>query len=87
MKESVFLVLASNRFGVLNKVTTLFSCRGCNIESLSVRPTPAADTARITIAVAEEQVKVRQILRQLEKLEDVHEAVLAEEKDRGAIIW
>ena len=48
VRRHVFAVLVENRFGVLGRITGLFSARGFNIESLSVAPQgkPRSDSLR-----------------------------------------
>ena len=41
-------ILVENKFGVLARVTGLFSGRGFNIDSLNVAPTHDASLSRIT---------------------------------------
>jgi len=65
-------VLVNNHFGVLTRVTGLFSRRGYNIVSLSVGETHQPEISRITIQTRADGAGVHQIARQLEKLEDIH---------------
>lgn len=71
MNTFIIALLVNNHFGVLTRVTGLFSRRGYNIASLSVGETAEPDTSRITIETRADGPAVRQIVRQLEKLEDV----------------
>ncbi|MDR1669014.1 MAG: acetolactate synthase small subunit [Oscillospiraceae bacterium] len=71
MKPFIIALLVNNHFGVLTRVTGLFSRRGYNIASLSVGETADPATSRITIETRADEPSVRQIVRQLEKLEDV----------------
>lgn len=79
MEPNVFSLLVANRFGVLTKVTTLFSRRGCNIHSLTVDITHNPEFSRITVTVLESKPKVEQIYKQLKKLEDVKQVTLFKE--------
>lgn len=79
--HSVLSLLVSNRFGVLTKVSTMFSRRGCNIHSLTVGPTQLPEYSRITVTVSEPGDKLDQIFSQLHKLEDVKEVTLVTGKD------
>ena len=45
----IFAVLVDNEFGVLGRITGLFSARGFNIESLCVAETEDPTVSRITL--------------------------------------
>tara|TARA_B100001123_G_scaffold48909_1_gene49868 strand:+ start:3189 stop:3644 length:456 start_codon:yes stop_codon:yes gene_type:complete len=64
-----------NKFGVLARVSGLFSRRGVNIKSLAVAPTDKDEFSRITVDVdiELESVSLDQIINQLEKLINVVE--------------
>jgi acetolactate synthase-1/3 small subunit len=68
-------ILVENRFGVLSRVAGLFSARGYNIESLTVARSSDPGLSRITMVVRCEPLFVEQILKQVNKLVDVVEAV------------
>ncbi|MBI5814237.1 MAG: acetolactate synthase small subunit [Nitrospinae bacterium] len=70
MKHTIS-VLVENKFGVLSRVSGLFSGRGFNIESLSVAPTLDSTTSRMTIVTRGDDKIVEQITKQLNKLIDV----------------
>ena len=71
----------NNRFGVLSRVSGLFSSRGFNIESLNVAETSDPEVSRMTIVTRGDNVKIEQITKQLNKLVDVIKVVdLTEEK-------
>jgi acetolactate synthase-1/3 small subunit len=64
-------VLVENRPGVLTRVTSLFSRRGFNIDSLAVGPTEDETLSRITLVVSAEDTPLEQITKQLHKLINV----------------
>lgn len=64
-------VVVENEFGVLARVSGLFSGRGFNIESLSVAPTSDESLSRITIVTRGDEAVLEQITKQLNKLVDV----------------
>jgi acetolactate synthase-1/3 small subunit len=64
-------VLVENEFGVLARVSSLFSGRGFNIDSLSVAPTNEEGMSRITIVTNGDENVLEQITKQLNKLIDV----------------
>lgn len=68
-------VLVVNRFGVLSRISGLFSGRGFNIESLNVAETNDRNISRMTIVTIGDDSKVEQITKQLNKLVDVIKVV------------
>ncbi len=60
-----------NRFGVLSRISGLFSGRGFNIESLNVAETSDPTVSRMTIVTRGDEKKIEQITKQLNKLVDV----------------
>jgi acetolactate synthase-1/3 small subunit len=68
-------VLVENKFGVLSRVSGLFSGRGFNIESLSVGETIDPAVSLMTIVTAGDDQIVEQITKQLNKLIDVIKVV------------
>lgn len=67
MKHTIS-VLVENEFGVLARVSGLFSGRGFNIESLSVAPSLDPDLSRITLVTRGDDRILEQINKQLNKL-------------------
>ncbi|MDD2558081.1 MAG: acetolactate synthase small subunit [Desulfuromonadaceae bacterium] len=67
----VISILVENEFGVLPRVSGLFSGRGFNIESLSVAPTLDETISRMTIVTSGDDRILEQITKQLNKLIDV----------------
>ncbi len=61
-------ILVENEFGVLSRVSGLFSGRGFNIESLSVAETMDPSVSRMTIVTSGNDQIIEQILKQLNKL-------------------
>jgi acetolactate synthase-1/3 small subunit len=61
----------NNHFGVLSRVSGLFSGRGFNIESLNVAETSDPNISRMTIVTIGDKSKIEQITKQLNKLVDV----------------
>jgi len=68
-------VLVENKFGVLARISGLFSGRGYNIESLSVGETTDPAVSVMTIVTTGEDQVVEQITKQLHKLIDVIKVV------------
>lgn len=70
MKQTIS-VLVENRAGVLNRITSLFSRRAFNIDSLAVGVTDDPTLSRITIIVDSGNSVVEQVEKQLNKLIEV----------------
>jgi acetolactate synthase-1/3 small subunit len=64
-------VLVENKPGVLARVSSLFSRRGFNIDSLAVGPTEHPEVSRMTIVVNVEGLPLEQVTKQLNKLVNV----------------
>ncbi len=82
-------VLVANKFGVLSRISGLFSGRGFNIESLNVAETNDPNISRMTIVTRGDDRKVEQITKQLNKLVDIIKVIdLTEENfiDREMVL-
>ena len=66
--RQVISVLVENQYGVLNKITGLFSRRGFNIDALAVGTTEDESVSRITMIVDSGNSVVEQVEKQLNKL-------------------
>lgn len=66
-------VLVENKFGVLARVSGMFSGRGFNIDTLNVGPTHDPKYSRITVTVKGDEQQLDQCIKQLHKLIDVIE--------------
>jgi len=66
-------VLVDNNFGVLSRISGLFSARGYNIESLCVGITEDPTISRMTVVLQGDENVVNQIINQLNKLVEVIE--------------
>jgi acetolactate synthase-1/3 small subunit len=67
----IISILLQNEAGALTRVTSLFSTRGYNIESLSVAPTEDSQVSRLTMVANGSDAVIDQIGKQLFKLVDV----------------
>lgn len=70
MKQTIS-VLVENQAGALNRITSLFSRRAFNIDSLAVGVTDDPTLSRITIIVDNGNSVVEQVEKQLNKLVEV----------------
>ena len=66
-------VLVENKFGVLARISGLFSGRGFNIHTLNVAPTHDPALSRVTAVVRGDDAVLDQITKQLKKLINVVE--------------
>jgi acetolactate synthase-1/3 small subunit len=71
MKKHLLTVLVSNKSGVLTRLTGLFARRGYNIDSLVVCNTENEAFSRMSVVVTTDDASLKQIIKQLDKLEDV----------------
>ncbi len=71
MSKHTLSVLVENKPGVLARITSLFSRRGFNIDSLAVGTTEHPEVSRITIVVSVESLPLEQVTKQLNKLVNV----------------
>jgi acetolactate synthase I/III small subunit len=76
-------VLVENKFGVLARVSGMFSGRGFNIDSLNVAPTHDASLSRITAVLKGDDASLDLCIKQLRKLVNVVE--VADFKDGQAV--
>ena len=68
-------VLVENKFGVLARVSGMFSGRGFNIDSLNVAPTHDASLSRITTVLNGDEAQLDLCIKQLRKLINVVEVI------------
>jgi acetolactate synthase-1/3 small subunit len=57
-----------NEAGVLSRITSIFSSRGFNIESIAVGPTETVGISKIIIVLPGNTQTVEQVTKQLNKL-------------------
>lgn len=81
----IISLVADNKPGVLARITSLLTARGCNIESLSAAHTEIATKSRLTVVVRlhpkqQSHKQKSHVIHQLNKIVDVIETVnLSEE--------
>jgi len=68
-------VLVENKFGVLARVSGMFSGRGFNIDSLNVAPTHDASLSRITAVMKGDEAQLDLCIKQLRKLVNVVDVI------------
>ena len=78
MTKYVFGILVANKFGVLTRVSSMFTRRGFNIDPLTVGETQSPEFSRITISMMGDEYSKTQIIKQLDKLHDVKQVEVME---------
>lgn len=71
VKNHVISTLVENKPGVLQKVASLFTRRGFNIDSITVGESEVENLARMVIVVNGSDKILEQVIKQLNKLVDV----------------
>lgn len=74
----IIAVYVDNQFGVLTRVTGLFTRRGFNIDSLTVGVTECPEYSRITITMHGDEYAKAQVINQLKKLVNVKKVEVLE---------
>ena len=76
----VIAVYVDNKFGVLTRVTSMFTRRGFNIDALTVGETESPEYSRITICLSGDGYAREQLINQLRKLYNVKKVDVLEEE-------
>ena len=70
-QEYIITVFSENKVGLLSQITTVFTCRNVNIESLTTSESALAGIHKFTIVVCTDPEKIEKLARQVEKRIDV----------------
>ena len=70
-QEYIITVFSENKVGLLSQITTVFTCRNVNIESLTTSESALAGIHKFTIVVRTDPEKIEKLARQVEKRIDV----------------
>ena len=81
VNKFVIAVYVENRFGVLTRVTSMFTRRGFNIDALTVGETECPEYSRITISLSGDGYAKEQFINQLKKLYNVKKVEVLEENE------
>lgn len=73
-KEYIITVFSENKVGLLSQITTVFTCRNVNIESLTTSESALTGIHKFTIVVYTEPDKIEKLVKQIEKKVDVLKA-------------
>ena len=76
--QFVIAVYVENKFGVLTRVTSMFTRRGFNIDALTVGETECPEYSRITISLSGEGFAREQLINQIKKLVNVKKVEVLE---------
>lgn len=71
MNKFVIAIYVDNRFGVLTRVTSMFTRRGFNIDTLSVSETEKPEYSRVTMTLSGDGYARQQLINQMKKLHNV----------------
>ena len=81
MSKFIIAVYVENKFGVLTRVTRMFTRRGFNIDALTVGETESPEYSRITISMSGDGYARDQMINQLRKLFNVKKVELLEKEN------
>ncbi len=79
MNKFVIAVYVDNKYGVLTRVTSMFTRRGFNIDALTVGETESPEYSRITISLSGDGYAREQLINQLRKLYNVKKVDVLED--------
>ena len=80
MEKFVIAILVDNQPGVLTRISSMFTRRGFNIDSLTVGETEDPNLSRITIVTHGDDSVRKQIIKQCKKLYNVMEVKVMDEE-------
>jgi acetolactate synthase-1/3 small subunit len=73
--KHIISVLVENHFGAFNRVATMFSGKGFNIQSISIGETEIPEISRMTLVTSGEDKIIEQVVKQLNRLIDTIKVV------------
>lgn len=80
-QRKVVSLLVDNQAGVLTRISSLFTRRGFNIDSLTVSATNDPAISRITVTVFGDRRRLDQLLLQTERLEVTHQVFVLDDRN------
>ena len=81
MSKFVIAAYVDNKYGVLTRVTSMFTRRGFNIDALTVGETESPEYSRITISLSGDGYAREQLINQMKKLYNVKKVEVLEESE------
>jgi len=73
-KQFTISIYTENLIGLLHRVTVIFTRRHINIESITASESEVSGIHRYTVVVTEDEQKVKNVIKQIEKQIDVFKA-------------
>ena len=67
-RRYTIIVFTENNFGLLNRITIIFSRRRINIDSLTVSETERKGISRFTIVIEYDETKISRLIKQIRKI-------------------
>lgn len=80
-QRKVVSLLVDNQAGVLTRISSLFTRRGFNIDSLTVSATNDPAISRITVTVYGDRRRLDQLMLQTERLEVTHQVFVLDDRN------
>ena len=80
MSKFVIAVYVENKYGVLTRVTSMFTRRAFNIDALTVGETESPEYSRITICMSGDGYAREQLVNQLKKQHNVKKVEVLDEE-------
>ena len=81
MGKHIFSILVTNKPGVMTRVSSMFTRRGFNIDTLTVGETESPEFSRLTVSLIGDEYAKDQVVKQLSKLHDVKQVQVMERDD------
>ncbi len=81
MGKHIFSILVTNKPGVMTRVSSMFTRRGFNIDTLTVGETESPEFSRMTVSMIGDDYAKDQVVKQLSKLHDVKQVQVMERDD------
>ena len=81
MSKFVIAAYVDNQYGVLTRVTSMFTRRGFNIDALTVGETESPEYSRITISLSGDGYAREQLINQMKKLYNVKKVEVLEDNE------
>ena len=78
MGKHIFSILVDNKPGVMTRVSSMFTRRGFNIDTLTVGETESPEYSRMTVSMIGDDYSKDQVVKQLSKLHDVKQVQVME---------
>lgn len=73
-KEYILTVFSENKVGMLSQITTVFTCRNVNIESLTTSESSLPGIHKFTIVVITDPENIEKLVKQIEKKVEILKA-------------